>query len=72
MLERMDRRAFFSITGAVALAPLVGCEVRDAPGVSPSAGTDFIVAELAKFRTFVVAEGVDPALDFRPLRQPRR
>ena len=72
MLARMDRRAFFSITGAVALAPLVGCEVRDAPLAPATAATELIVVELAKFRTFVVAEGVDPALDFRPLRQSRR
>ena len=67
----MDRRAFFSFAGALGLAPLVGCEVRDAPSASPSAATDFIVAGLATFRTFVIAEGVDPALDFRPLRQRR-
>ena len=65
----MDRRAFFSFAGALGLAPLVACEVRDAPAASPSAAADYIVGELAKFRTFVVAEGVDPALDFRPLRQ---
>jgi hypothetical protein len=68
----MDRRGFFLLTGAVALAPLVGCELRDEAVGSASAASDFIAAEIAKFRTFVVAEGVDPALDFRPLRQPQR
>jgi hypothetical protein len=61
----MDRRGFFSLAGVLGLAPLVGCEVRDAATVAP----DPIAAELDRFRQFVVAEGIDPALDFRPLRQ---
>jgi hypothetical protein len=61
----MDRRAFFSLAGALGLAPLAGCEVRDPSSTPP----DPTAAELDKFRQFVIAEGVDPALDFRPLRQ---
>jgi hypothetical protein len=64
----MDRRAFFSFAGALGLAPLVGCEVRDSSSQPP----DLLALEVEKFRTFVVPEGVDPALDFQPLRQPRR
>jgi hypothetical protein len=62
----MDRRSFFSLVG---IAPLAGCVGRDEPG--PPAEGDAFAPELAKFRRYIVPEGIDPALAFSPLRQPK-
>jgi hypothetical protein len=63
----MDRRSFFTLVGAAGLSPLVGCTGRDLATPTP----DQFGPELAKFRHYIVPEGIEPALDFRPLRQPK-
>jgi hypothetical protein len=63
----MDRRSFFTLAGALGLAPLAGCEGRD----EPPPGDPFAPA-LEAFRAYVVPDGIEPHLVFQPLRQPKR
>ena len=50
----MDRRSFFTLVGGLGLAPVAGCIGRDGLGSPP----DAFAAELEKFRTFIVPDGM--------------